>query len=70
MKINSTNERTLQLFIISVCLIIPIDGQDNKDVKSALPFNKYYEVNRKVLLQDIQKELQENRTKGEAPQSA
>lgn len=45
--------------------IVPIDGQDNKDVKSALPFNKYYQVNREVLLQDIQKELQKNRTKGE-----
>lgn len=45
--------------------IVPIDGQNNKDAKSALPFSKYYKVNRNVLLQDLQKELQENLTKGE-----
>jgi hypothetical protein len=43
---------------------VPIDGQENQDPKSALPFNKYLNTNKDSLLLKIQEALQENRTKG------
>ena len=38
--------------------VIPIDGQENKDPKGALPFEKYVNADEDTLIQDIQKALQ------------
>lgn len=38
--------------------VIPIDGQENKDPKGALPFEKYVNADEDTLLQDIQMALQ------------
>lgn len=44
--------------------VIPIDGQDNKDPRSALPFDKYLNADVETLLKDIQTALEANRSKG------
>jgi len=44
--------------------VIPIDGQDNRDPKSALPFDKYLNADEGTLLQDIQTALEDYRGKG------
>lgn len=46
--------------------VVPIDGQDNKDPKSKLPFDKYLNADVETLLKELQIVLQANGSSGGA----
>ena len=53
---------------ISSNKVIPIDGQDDKDSRSALPFDKYLNADVETLLRDVQIALKANQSEGRTEQ--
>ncbi|MGI8883472.1 MAG: hypothetical protein ACR2IA_04415 [Pyrinomonadaceae bacterium] len=63
-KVNGVDLFLVTGYELSGNKVIPIDGQDDKDPRSALPFDKYLNADVDALLKDIQIALETNRNKG------